>query len=165
MSLSLSMIHRMLLRRGARGAYLLYRSWLRIRRPITVGVRGLVVDRRGHILVVRHSYVPGWHLPGGGLDRGETTAEALRRELVEETGLTAAGPLPLFGLFGRFENGVSDHVAVHLVRDWHGDLTVDGREILDARFICPAQPEEILTPGTARRVREFLNGETPGQLW
>jgi 8-oxo-dGTP pyrophosphatase MutT (NUDIX family) len=51
------------------------------------------------VLLVRHSYTPGWYFPGGGVDTGETSADAARRELIEETGLEALGELKLIGFF------------------------------------------------------------------
>jgi len=55
-----------------------------IRQP---GVKALVVTSAGRIVLVRHSYMPGWHLPGGGLKRGETPEQGMLRELGEEIGL------------------------------------------------------------------------------
>jgi len=51
------------------------------------GVKALVVTPAGRIVLVRHSYMPGWHFPGGGLKRGETPEQAVVRELREEIGL------------------------------------------------------------------------------
>lgn len=53
-------------------------------------VRGLVVDAHDHVLMVRLVFPQGayWVLPGGGIDEGEDVLDALRRELLEETGLT-----------------------------------------------------------------------------
>ncbi|HYV61483.1 MAG TPA: NUDIX domain-containing protein, partial [Bryobacteraceae bacterium] len=47
-------------------------AYWRFSRPMTLGVRALVVDGSGCILLVKHSYVSGWHLPGGGVEAGET---------------------------------------------------------------------------------------------
>ena len=51
------------------------------------GVKAMVVTPAGRIVLVRHSYMPGWHFPGGGLKRGETPEQGVVRELSEEIGL------------------------------------------------------------------------------
>ena len=62
---------------------LLHFHW-RLSRGLTLGVRAVVIDAAGKVFLVRHSYVSGWHLPGGGVERGETLRDALERELIEE---------------------------------------------------------------------------------
>jgi len=54
-----------------------------------IGVQALVFDEAGRLLLLRHTYKGRypWGLPGGGMGRGETTAEATLRELREEAGL------------------------------------------------------------------------------
>ena len=58
-------------------------------RGMTLGVRAACFDEAGHIFLVRHTYIPGWHLPGGGVERGETAIEALFKEMREEGNLDA----------------------------------------------------------------------------
>jgi 8-oxo-dGTP pyrophosphatase MutT (NUDIX family) len=71
----------------------------RLARGMTLGVRALVVDAAGRIFLVKHSYVSGWHLPGGGVEPGETLLDALIRELREEGNLEPTAPPVLHGMF------------------------------------------------------------------
>ena len=133
--------------------------------PRTVGVRGLVVDERGHVLLVRHTYGPGlWHLPGGGVKRREAIEDALRRELLEEVGVVVAGPVRLFGTFSSLSEGKSDHISVFVVDQWHR-VASDSGEIAEVQFFAPAALPDEASPATRRRVDEWTRGETPPFTW
>ena len=89
----------------------------RYTRGLTVGVRAVVLDRAGRVLLIEHSYSPGWHLPGGGVQAGETIRDALARELIEEANVTITGPPELHGVFFNRNASRRDHVFVFVVRD------------------------------------------------
>src|SRR6266853_5605969 len=93
-------------------------AYWRFARAMTLGVRALVIDGEGRVFLVKHSYVSGWHLPGGGVEAGETLSEAVARELREEGNIEMTAPPRLHGIF--FNNRASrrDHVAVFVVRDF-----------------------------------------------
>jgi len=146
-------------------AHLLRIVWLNIRRPLTFGTRAIIPDANGQVLLIRHSYVGGWHLPGGGVGRGETLRQAMIREVREEVGVEVTGPVRMLGLYGRFRHRASDHVGIFVVEHWQGTPHVDGLEIVAVGFFSPDALPDDTTPATQRRLAEW-RGESPvSELW
>jgi 8-oxo-dGTP pyrophosphatase MutT (NUDIX family) len=146
-----------------RRAFHLY--WL-MTRGMTLGVRGVVLDGDNRVFLVRHSYVAGWHLPGGGVEVGETFLEALRRELSEEGRIELTGEPVLHGLF--FNDHVSrrDHVAVYVVRQFRQDrLPEPNREIVECGFYAIGALPTETTKGTRLRIAEVLDGAARIATW
>jgi 8-oxo-dGTP pyrophosphatase MutT (NUDIX family) len=94
--------------------------------------------------LVKHSYVTGWYLPGGGVEVGETLLDALHRELMEEGRIEAVGAPELHGIFHNGHVSARDHVAVYVIRHFRQDrLPEPNREIVDSGFFDPATlPDE-----------------------
>jgi len=143
-----------------------FHFYWRFARGLTIGVRGVVLDGEGRVFLVRHSYVSGWHLPGGGVEAGETIATALARELSEEGNITVTAPPALHGVFFNARDSRRDHVAVFVVRAFRQDTApVPDREIVEHGFFRPdALPPEA-TPGTRRRLDEVLDGQPISDRW
>jgi 8-oxo-dGTP pyrophosphatase MutT (NUDIX family) len=144
---------------------LLHVYW-RFARPMTLGVRALVLDDSGRILLVKHSYVSGWHLPGGGVEPGETLAQALARELLEEGHIELTARPQLHGVYFNRRASRRDHVAVYVVREFRAARSpVTGREIV-ARAFFPAHalPADT-TASTRARIRELLAGAAKSEAW
>jgi len=138
----------------------------RFARGMTLGVRAVVVDGDNRVFLVKHSYVTGWHLPGGGVEVGETFRDALRRELAEEGRIELAGEPVLHGLFFNSQVSRRDHVAVYLIRHFRQDrLPEPNREIIACGFFeTSALPAET-TEGTRLRISEVLEGRAPIVTW
>ena len=138
----------------------------RFARGLTLGVRGLVIDGQGRVLLVKHSYVEGWHLPGGGVEIGETIVDALARELMEEANVALADPPVLHGMFFNGRISRRDHVAVFVVRSFRQDnAPVPDHEIVDHGFFALAELPEDTTAGTRARIAEVLRGATVSERW
>lgn len=136
-----------------------FHLYWRFARGLTFGVRGLVLDAEGRIFLVKHSYVAGWHLPGGGVEVGETALEALHRELHEEGNIVIDGPPVLHGIFFNRHVSRRDHVVVYVVRSYRQDgKPAPNGEIVDCGFFAVNALPEGTTKGTRRRVAEVLQG-------
>ena len=144
----------------------LFHLYFLLRRPMTLGVRALVLDGAGSVFLIRHTYVPGWQLPGGGVERGETCREALERELMEEGNIRLAGEPELRSL--HFNRGTSrrDHVAFYVVTDFtcEGPKQAD-REIAEAGFFPLDRLPELTSRATLRRMAEVCDGAAPSPFW
>jgi ADP-ribose pyrophosphatase YjhB (NUDIX family) len=138
----------------------------RMRRGVTLGVRGMVINHEQQILLVRHSYVKGWHMPGGGVEVGETLEEALAKELLEEANIRLSGRPRLLGIYLNEKAAIRDHVAVYIVENFEqlGPKKAN-HEILEARFFPLQDLPEGTTQATRRRIAEALNGEAISQRW
>jgi 8-oxo-dGTP pyrophosphatase MutT (NUDIX family) len=143
----------------------LQRYW-RLTRSLTLGVQGVVLDEAQRVLLVRHGYRPGWHFPGGGVEKGEAVPEALVRELDEEAGIAPTGPPQLFGIYSHFDVFPGDHIALYVLRAWtQPRVPRPNAEILEQAFF----PADALPPGTSdgtrRRMAEVLGGAPRSTRW
>lgn len=143
----------------------LHRYFL-ITRGLTLGVRAIVRSDDGKFLLVRHTYTPGWHFPGGGIEKGETAVGALKSELLQETGLRLEGNPVFHGVF--HNNGVSqrDHV---LVYQCNVKETVAHKltslEIAEIGYFDLDDLPNGTDPGTIRRMREVAERIEPDLEW
>lgn len=143
----------------------LFFAWSRISRGMTLGVRGVAVDGEGRVLLVKHTYLHGWWLPGGGVERGQTCEDALIRELREEAGVVIEGRPTLVSVHSneRFFRG--DHVLVYRIdRFTLTDRTSHG-EIAEVGWFDPAALPEDAHRATRARLAEMFGGVEVSGDW
>ena len=143
----------------------LFPVWLLIR-GMTFGVRCAAFDSDGAICLIRHTYAPGWHFPGGGVERGETMYQALVKELREEAGIELNSPAALFGIYANNRESARDHVALFVTRHWHQvSLSLPTREIAELGFFDPSGLPQGTTAATRRRIEEITSKAAADQYW
>jgi len=144
---------------------LLHLYW-RFARGMTLGVRALVIDETGRIFLVKHSYVSGWQLPGGGVETGETLAQAVTRELLEEGNIELPDRPRLHGMFFNDRDSRRDHVALFVVRAFRQSATpVPDHEIVAHGFFAVDALPNDTTAGTRARIIEVLGGAPASERW
>lgn len=143
-----------------------FHLYWRFARGMTLGVRAVVLDADRRIFLVKHSYVSGWHLPGGGVEVGETLRDALQRELMEEGRIEPVGEPQLHGVF--LNNHVSrrDHVAVYVITRFQQDrMPGPNREIVACGFFGAGELPPDTTNGTRLRIAEVLETRPIMATW
>ena len=144
--------------------YLLARCYWRIFRPLTLGVKVMLIENES-VWLVQHSYQPGWFLPGGGVKKNEPLETAVRREAKEELGATLVD-VHLFGVYTNTSQSKNDHVVVFCCHDFTVG-SVDKAEIRAVQQFPLRQLPLGVSRGTRRRLEEYLSGRAKAEagLW
>lgn len=147
-----------------RTLYRLSRGWMGIAKPFRLGVRTLMFDGDGAVCLVRHTYRPGWYLPGGGVKRWETAAAAAIRETQEEAGVRVDRLGRLVHLYANFQVGYCDHVALYVVDAWR-PAERHSLEIAEVGFFAlDGLPADTTRP-TLRRLEEWRGAAELSEHW
>lgn len=150
----------------ARLATRVVHGYFALARGMTMGVRAACFDDAGRIFLVRHSYVPGWHMPGGGIERGETALEALAKEIREEGNLAVGAPPVLVHVYFNRQTSKRDHVLLYRC-----DGVVQtaprlrDREIVEAGFFALDALPVATTAATRRRLEELAGRAPFADFW
>ena len=136
------------------------------RRAMTLGVRIFATNAQGQVLLVRHTYISGWHLPGGCVERGETSQETAKKELFEETGLNPTSPMILLHIYKNPSHSRYDHVALFkCMVEPSGHVFLPNEEIAEIGFFNPTQLPDDTTPSTKNRVLEVTKENFENEIW
>jgi ADP-ribose pyrophosphatase YjhB (NUDIX family) len=141
-------------------------SYWRLSRGMTLGVRAMVIDADDRVFLVKHTYVSGWYMPGGGVETGETVIDALHRELMEEGRIVLTGAPVLHGTFFNRRISPRDHVVLYVVRHFSQDrLPEPNREIAAAGFFPLSELPPDTTPATRLRIAEVFENAEISPYW
>lgn len=146
---------------------LAFQAWFRLSRPMTLGVRAAVENAEGRVFLVRHTYIKGWFMPGGGVEHGEPALEALRRELIEEGGIELKSDPQVFGFYSNHHNFRNDHVLLFRVPwgSWKQVAPTSAGEIAETAWVDPLSPPDGITAGNRRRFDELYGGAPVSPYW
>lgn len=140
-------------------------SYFAVARGMTIGVRAACFDAEGRVFLVKHSYVPGWHMPGGGLEWRETAADALSKELREEGNLAILGRPQLFHVYFNKAASGRDHVLFYRADVEQTSPRTPDREIVESGFFPVDKLPVGTTPATLRRLAELRGEASPANHW
>ena len=138
----------------------------RFARPMTLGVRAALLHPERGVFLVRHTYVGGWHMPGGGVEPGESVLASLRREVEEEGNIVIEDVPSLHGLF--FNAKVQRRALVVVPGGRKFTQTaprIPDREIAESGFFPVEDLPPETTPATRRRLAEIVAGAPPAEHW
>lgn len=143
-----------------------FHLYWRFSRGLTFGVRALVVDEQNRVFLIKHSYVSGWHLPGGGVEPGETMRQALARELMEEGNIELLAAPPFYSLYYHPSVSDRDHVALFVVRDFRqAEAPKPNHEIVAHGFFAIGDMPGETTKATRARIAEVMLGAPMAERW
>jgi ADP-ribose pyrophosphatase YjhB (NUDIX family) len=123
------------------------------------------LDEQGRVLLLEHTYIEGWYMPGGGVEKNETAEEALAREMLEEAGVEILGRPTLLSVHDNRRMFPGDHVLVYRIERWRQREATQRGEISNIGFFAPDALPEGTTPATRRRIREALEGMEADPMW
>jgi 8-oxo-dGTP pyrophosphatase MutT (NUDIX family) len=131
-----------------------------------VGARGIILSEDlEKVLLVYHTYCPNWHLPGGGLKKGEHPADAVIREVYEETGVKCLGAPEFFGIYYQKYMGIDDYPFVYIIQDWVQEKIKFSPEIKEMRWFSLFELPKDMDPGCWHRLQEYCLGVPRVKAW
>ncbi len=132
---------------------------------MTIGVRAILIDG-DKVLLVKHSYIPGWHFPGGGVDKGETIEEGMRREVFEETGYRVNGAPVVYQTYLNSLPPHRDHIVLYVCREFDVDVPFKpNSEIIECQWFDRHDLPEDTSKATRARIGEVFGERPKARQW
>ncbi|MBN8827967.1 MAG: NUDIX domain-containing protein [Sphingobacteriia bacterium] len=119
----------------------------------TIGARVLVIKDE-KVLLVEHTYMPGWYTIGGAVEKGESPKEAIIRELSEEVGISVHS-LDLFNVYYSYNEKRDDYIVFYICKDFIETEHFSKAEIKEKRWFALDNLPESVSPATLRRIKEY----------
>ena len=141
------------------------RPFWRLRKGLTLGAQGVVIDGNERVLLVRHSYRPGWFFPAGRrMERDDRDGACQRTRGGGRRESQRA--CPTHGIFANFASFPGDHIALFVVRHWrrNGDYRKPGEIAETGMFGAREMPDET-DAGTRTRLREIFDRGADQRTW
>lgn len=133
-------------------------------RKSTLDVRAIVLNDKKKVLLVQHTYLSGWYLPGGLVKQGETLASAIVRELYEETGIRPKSQPKLFNIYLGSMRGVPNYPAVFIIDNY--SLSPNSNyEIKQMAWYDWNEIPEDTSGATKRRLDEYFGNKEVSEFW
>lgn len=129
----------------------------------TVGARALVI-KDGKVLLIKHSYAPGWYTIGGAVDKGETPIVAVQRELDEEVGIQCLTPPKLFSVYLNLREKRDDYVILYLIENF-SKQQINSIEVAEEKWFKLDELPHDISPATLRRIEEFRGIRIINEQW
>lgn len=130
----------------------------------TNGARAVILNERQEVLLVRHTYTPGWHFPGGGVDKGESPRQAVIREVREEVGIIVEENPVIFECYFNVYGGVDDIVSLYLIKKFQIQ-NFKSKEIAEAKWFSINRLPEDVSKATKRRIGEIFFENKKSERW
>jgi ADP-ribose pyrophosphatase YjhB (NUDIX family) len=136
-----------------------------ITQPTRVGVRALIVQNNS-VLLIKHTYLSGWYLPGGKVDRKETVWEAVQREVAEECALQIKHAR-LMGVYSNREQNPNDHIVLFVIDDFEAipPARLMPLEIAASQFFPLQSLPADTSAATLRRIQEYHTTNFDNRYW
>lgn len=129
----------------------------------TFGAQAMVVDK-DKVLLIHHTYVDNWYLVGGSIEPGENSIDAVKRELMEEVGITCMSEPKLFGIYHNKVSMPDDHVALYIIEDFIKEKS-ESSEIESMKWYRMDELPGNISPAAKRRIEEYLGRRKTSYDW